>query len=171
MSYLPASWAANIWEPLVAEASVTCRPSAANSPRCCATYKPALSSVGTVATVRSGFSTPVAVADPPPLAHAATSEAAAAIAPTTGSRLNRRIMTNPPIYPPHPEERINQELPENLLLCPNSVSAADGTANRRHLPGSADRKGRGASSPRGLTVSGGRRNDHPHSPSRARMRS
>ena len=35
---------------------VTCRPSAANSPSSCATYRPALSATGTAPTVRLVFS-------------------------------------------------------------------------------------------------------------------
>ena len=52
--------------PLMAGRIVTCRPSAANSPRSCAMYSPAESRAGTAATIRLVFSSPPGAAEPPP---------------------------------------------------------------------------------------------------------
>ena len=63
--------------PLIAGTIVTCRPSAANSPRCCAMYSPAESTAGTAATLRLVFSSPPGAAELPPPRAAADGEQSA----------------------------------------------------------------------------------------------
>ena len=80
---------------LGAERIVTCKPSAANSPRCFAMYRPAESSAGTAATVRSVFSRPPAAPAAWALVHAAASKAAAMIVVSTVVRASGFFTANP----------------------------------------------------------------------------
>src|ERR1700733_915218 len=79
---------------LIAASMVTCRPCLANSPSCWAMYQPAVSSAGTMATVRFDFSTLPGAADPLALAQPAASREATAA--TAENRMNRQITVNSP---------------------------------------------------------------------------
>ena len=79
--------------PLIAFRIETCRPSAANSPRCWAMYSPAESTAGTAATTRLVFSSPPGAAEPPPPLQPAASRAlspTSAASPATGRSRKRR---------------------------------------------------------------------------------
>jgi hypothetical protein len=60
MSYSPLTWSAITVSLLIAGTNRTFSPRSRNRPSCSATKKPAESTAGTTATVRSGFSTPAA---------------------------------------------------------------------------------------------------------------
>src|ERR1035438_132792 len=143
-------------DPLLgADTIVTCRPWAANRPRCCAMYRPAESSAGTAATVRFVFSRPVGAAEPPPLEQAAASRAAAASAPTTGIAGNGRNIMKLPylIFPRQRNDKLgigheSTRTSNSVALLSLELSMPSPTAGRPLVSSSVPRaRGDVASSP------------------------
>src|SRR5260370_9051169 len=95
MSYLPATWSAITVSLLVAGKKWTLSPWARNRFWYSATKKPAESSAGTTATLRSVFSRPGAFAAPPPLEQPAASASAASVTKSALARTRLVVISSP----------------------------------------------------------------------------